>query len=770
MDPVTTPEKTPPTRRLALLEARLMANGGTNPSVTPVTPAAPSGTPLASSSSGGTRDADGKPMTTPTKLASASAIVATTPPSYPPLPTDGSDSVRSFSSDGTQSRRPALVTSSAATAAAQNANNSRRKYAPPPRGKVASRKRKRSSPAAMRNTRVDQFFKPVTRNPKTTSNSNVQSNLALAMSLSVSPNQDPYRNQARAADCDPSDVHDESVTLNPTTNNDTMNSAVLSGDDSGDQPSHPAGEQDTVIECADGYRHMRALIDRLTIENSQLRKEAALTEDLRAENEDLRTQVEIELPEVREALSEKEQALEKAEAEVIALRRAATDAALEAERLRREIAERALFEDGERIGHAVVERNGMGAGVTEVWQDGREWQEVDFEIKKLQDERDAAERRRRDVARRKRRDGGVNADSDVSCVLRDAAMRAGVSYEDSAEYAGEVDEICRVRLQSLKRLESSLLERKSKLKRERDLLIREVRRQSDEKQSRFGDCRTLQGRYVLLNMLGRGGFSEVFRALDLKEGVYVACKIHQLANNWSEEKKRNFIKHAMREYEIHKSLKHPRIVRLVDIFEIDESCFCTVLEYCDGCDLDSYLRQHRILGEKEARCVITQVLSGLLYLSEQKRRIIHYDLKPGNILLRKGEVQITDFGLSKIMGESQTTRDGMELTSQGAGTMWYLPPECFETGGDARISSKVDVWSAGVILFQMLYGKKPFGHDQSQERMFVEKTVQKELLKFPPKPAVSDLAKEFMALCLTRNPNARPDARQLLMHSFIRRK
>lgn len=768
-----TPEKTPPTRRLALLEARLIANGGQTPAVTPVTPAAPSGTPLGTSSSGGTREDDGKVMTTPTKFVGATAIAATASSSYPPLPTDNSDSVRSFSSDGTQGRRPApVLSSSAAAAAVQTTNNSRRKYAPPPRGKGAVRKRKRLSQTVMRNTRVDQFFKPVAPNPKAASNSK----LALITSPSDSPKQGNSRVQSKNVDPISPDVHEEppttvlSSTPAAVADNDTMNSAMLSGDYARTPERHSAEELDSVVDCADGYRHMRALIDRLTIENSQLRKEAALVEDLRAENEDLRTQVELELPELREALCEKEHAVENAEAEVAALRRAATEAAVRAEKLRREIAERALFEDGERIGHAVVERSGMGAGVTEVWQDGREWQQVDLEIKNLQGERDAVERRRRDVARRKRRDGTANVDGDVSCVLRDVAMKAGVSYEESAEYAGEVDEICRVRLQSIKRLESSLLERKSKLNRERDLLIREVRRQNDEKQSRFGDCRTLKDRYVLLNMLGRGGFSEVFKALDLKEGIHVACKIHQLANNWSEEKKRNFIKHAMREYEIHKSLKHPRVVRLVDIFEIDESCFCTVLEYCDGCDLDSYLRQHRVLAEKEARCIITQVLSGLLYLAEQKRRIIHYDLKPGNILLRKGEVQITDFGLSKIMGESQTTRDGMELTSQGAGTMWYLPPECFETGGDARISSKVDVWSAGVILFQMLYGKKPFGHDQSQERMFREKTVQKEILKFPAKPAVTDVAKEFIGLCLTRNPNTRPDAKQLLLHPFIRRK
>ncbi len=59
----------------------------------------------------------------------------------------------------------------------------------------------------------------------------------------------------------------------------------------------------------------------------------------------------------------------------------------------------------------------------------------------------------------------------------------------------------------------------------------------------------------------------------------------------------------------------------------------------------------------------------------------------------------------------------MDLTSQGAGTYWYLPPECFESGGTPRINSKVDVWSAGVIFYQMLFGKRPFGDGQSQEHI-----------------------------------------------------
>jgi serine/threonine protein kinase len=84
----------------------------------------------------------------------------------------------------------------------------------------------------------------------------------------------------------------------------------------------------------------------------------------------------------------------------------------------------------------------------------------------------------------------------------------------------------------------------------------------------------------------------------------------------------------------------------------------------------------------------------------------------GNILLTggsvSGDIKITDFGLSKIMDSENYNPDhGMDLTSQGAGTYWYLPPECFVVGKTPpKISSKVDVWSIGVIFYQCLYGKK----------------------------------------------------------------
>jgi tousled-like kinase len=99
-------------------------------------------------------------------------------------------------------------------------------------------------------------------------------------------------------------------------------------------------------------------------------------------------------------------------------------------------------------------------------------------------------------------------------------------------------------------------------------------------------------------------------------------------------------RHALREYNIHKSLDHPRVVKLYDVFEIDANSFCTVLEYCDGHDLDFYLKQHKTIPEREARSIVMQVVSALKYLNEIKPPVIHYDLKPGKLLTQIYQVPL----------------------------------------------------------------------------------------------------------------------------------
>ncbi|KAK2893562.1 hypothetical protein Q8A73_016046 [Channa argus] len=430
------------------------------------------------------------------------------------------------------------------------------------------------------------------------------------------------------------------------------------------------------------------------------------------------------------------------------------------------------MQDRLRLGHFTTVRH--GASFTEQWTDGYAFQNLIKQQERINSQREDIERQRKLLAKRKPPSMAQTPPLSLEQNKRKSKTNGTESEALSQAEYHEQEEIFKLRLGHLKKEEAEIQAELERLERVRNLHIRELKRIHNEDNSQFKDHPTLNDRYLLLHLLGRGGFSEVYKAFDLTEQRYVAVKIHQLNKNWRDEKKENYHKHACREYRIHKELDHPRIVKLYDYFSLDTDSFCTVLEYCEGNDLDFYLKQHKLMSEKEGRSIIMQIVNALKYLNEIRPPIIHYDLKPGNILLVNGtacgEIKITDFGLSKIMDDdSYNSVDGMELTSQGAGTYWYLPPECFVVGKEPpKISNKVDVWSVGVIFYQCLYGRKPFGHNQSQQDILQENTILKATeVQFPPKPVVTPEAKAFIRRCLVYRKEDRIDVHQLASDPFL---
>ncbi|KAG5283655.1 hypothetical protein AALO_G00044500 [Alosa alosa] len=411
------------------------------------------------------------------------------------------------------------------------------------------------------------------------------------------------------------------------------------------------------------------------------------------------------------------------------------------------------MQDRLRLGQFTTVRH--GASYTEQWSDGYAFQKLVKQQEWINQQREDIERQRKLLAKRKPPTSS-NSQSPTPNSEPKQRKTKTVNGADNdpflkpslpqlltiAEYH-EQEEIFKLRLGHLKKEEAEIQAELERLERVRNLHIRELKRINNEDSSQFKDHPTLNERYLLLHLLGRGGFSEVYKAFDLFEQRYAAVKIHQLNKNWREEKKENYHK------------------------------FCTVLEYCEGNDLDFYLKQHKLMSEKEARSIVMQIVNALRYLNEIKPPIIHYDLKPGNILLVDGtacgEIKITDFGLSKIMDDDNYGVDGMDLTSQGAGTYWYLPPECFVVGKEPpKISNKVDVWSVGVIFFQCLYGRKPFGHNQSQQDILQENTILKATeVQFPVKPVASNEAKAFIRRCLAYKKEDRFDVQQLGSDAYL---
>ncbi|XP_036306555.1 serine/threonine-protein kinase tousled-like 2 isoform X9 [Pipistrellus kuhlii] len=327
------------------------------------------------------------------------------------------------------------------------------------------------------------------------------------------------------------------------------------------------------------------------------------------------------------------------------------------------------MQDRLRLGHFTTVRH--GASFTEQWTDGYAFQNLIKQQERINSQREEIERQRKMLAKRKPPAMGQAPPATNEQKQRKSKTNGAENETLTLAEYHEQEEIFKLRLGHLKKEEAEIQAELERLERVRNLHIRELKRIHNEDNSQFKDHPTLNDRYLLLHLLGRGGFSEVYKAFDLTEQRYVAVKIHQLNKNWRDEKKENYHKHACREYRIHKELDHPRIVKLYDYFSLD--------------------------------------------------------------------------------------------------TDSYLPPECFVVGKEPpKISNKVDVWSVGVIFYQCLYGRKPFGHNQSQQDILQENTILKATeVQFPPKPVVTPEAKAFIRRCLAYRKEDRIDVQQLACDPYL---
>ncbi len=205
------------------------------------------------------------------------------------------------------------------------------------------------------------------------------------------------------------------------------------------------------------------------------------------------------------------------------------------------------------------------------------------------------------------------------------------------------------------------------------------------------------GPYQLLQKLGRGGMSTVFKARDTRTDATVAVKVaaRMVVNNVQLSRRFEL------EYSLVRPLKHPNLVRVLDHGFHNDIPYL-VMEYMDGLSLAAHLKLNGGLGEHEALAIVLQVADALTYL--HKKKIVHRDIKPGNILMTAaGDAKLADLGLVKNLDSlSRLTHSRTSL-----GTMQFVSPEQFD---DARgVDARSDIYSLAATLYLMLTGEFPFG-------------------------------------------------------------
>ena len=210
--------------------------------------------------------------------------------------------------------------------------------------------------------------------------------------------------------------------------------------------------------------------------------------------------------------------------------------------------------------------------------------------------------------------------------------------------------------------------------------------------------RRLDGRYLIQSLVGVGGMANVYRGVDEKTGNAIAVKVLKEEFLDNEELVRRF-KNESKAISI---LSHPNIVKVYDVSVTDRLQYI-VMEYVDGITLKEYLKQRGgALTWKETVYFATQVLGALQHA--HAKGIIHRDVKPQNImLLADGSIKMMDFGIARFSrAQSQTVSD------KAIGSVHYISPE--QAKGD-RTDARTDIYSVGVMLYEMLSGRLPFDGD-----------------------------------------------------------
>lgn len=207
----------------------------------------------------------------------------------------------------------------------------------------------------------------------------------------------------------------------------------------------------------------------------------------------------------------------------------------------------------------------------------------------------------------------------------------------------------------------------------------------------------INDRYQILETIGSGGMASVYKAYDAILNRHVAVKV--LRPQFSDDEE--FIRRFRREAQAATSLSHPNVVSIYDVGE-EADLYYIVMEYVEGPTLKQLIGQKGTLSLTETVDIMEQITSAISHAHEN--HIVHRDIKPHNILLsKKGEAKVTDFGIARAMTSATITH-----TNTVMGSVHYLSPEQARGG---IVNEKSDIYSLGIVLYEMVTGKVPFSGD-----------------------------------------------------------
>jgi len=271
-------------------------------------------------------------------------------------------------------------------------------------------------------------------------------------------------------------------------------------------------------------------------------------------------------------------------------------------------------------------------------------------------------------------------------------------------------------------------------------------------------------RYEVIEEIGCGGMSRVYKAKDRKQDRMVAVKVlhpHLLSENKTRKKKPE--KRFQQEFKATMALAHLNIVAVIDHGETNEGLPFMVMEYIDGPSLEQIFKDHGRLKLSHFLTIFYQVCSALSHA--HIRGVIHRDVKPSNIMLVKTPqnvelVKLLDFGIAKIEPQGEETSQKLTQTGDVFGSPYYMSPEQCK---GAPLDARSDIYSLGCVMYQALTGKRPFEGENAYKTIYMHVNIKAAPFSMSrPESTIPPELETIIMKCLEKEPHMRYQTAQAL--------